>query len=221
MAPIGKACFICEYDGNTPDAGDRDNTGICSSCLPTVIVLDLGKGQLVLCHNVGHMVGDPKVDRTTEPCGLCLRPWPMCLFFLKRGKGSKRSLKLDLERSTGCTNMIKFAYGVAAKSTSSSPCSNVPMICPLCSKDDPAVWRYNMMYHFKRQHPRAVLSDYEYLWEVSKFEKLEMQRIWRERHKVPVKRTNKKALPPLVLSQAHSSRLAFRQVIAFFIDCLN
>lgn len=187
---------------------------MCSRCSPEVI-LDPTKGQHVLCHHGGHILEDPNVDRTAEPCGLCQQPWPMCEFYLKKGKGANRNLKIDLQASRGCINLhlIKFTYGVATKSTASSPCSNVPIICPLCSKSDPAIWRYNMLYHFKRQHPLANLTEYHHLWLLSNFEKVQMKEVWRNRHKAGVKRRTKKTLPPLILSEAHSSTLAFRYVL--------
>lgn len=98
------------------------------------------------------------------------------------------------------------------KSTTSSPCSNVPIKCPLCSYDAPAVWHYNMKNHFTRAHPSAEPSKYKTLWTLDNFEKEEMKKVWAARLKVPVKRNKKPNTPALVISQAHSSRLALRYV---------
>ena len=46
----------------------------------------------------------------------------------------------------------KFSYSITAESMSSSPCFDVPMICPLCSKTKPAVWRYFLKIHFQEKH---------------------------------------------------------------------
>jgi hypothetical protein len=178
--------------------------GVCPSCSPAVI-LDVKKGQSVLAHIGAHILHDPKVDCSGSPCGLCLRPWPMCQFFLKKGKGSTASMKLNTATSKGCPNMISFSYKVAEQSSTSAPCSNAPIRCPLCSKSDPAIWRYNMKYHVLTQHPSAQIAKYEDMWTLSNFEKVEMKRIWAERQKVTVKRRRKKATH-LSISEAHSSR---------------
>ncbi|KAF8152359.1 hypothetical protein B0H34DRAFT_724881 [Crassisporium funariophilum] len=111
---------------------------------PTV-TLDLSQGQRVLEHIGAHVLHDPSLDRSMPLCGLCLRPSPMCQFFLKKGKGAHAS-------------------GVASESTASSPCSNVPIHCPLCPKSDPAIWRYFFRIHFQQKHPNAPLAQYENIW---------------------------------------------------------
>ncbi|KAE9393285.1 hypothetical protein BT96DRAFT_944025 [Gymnopus androsaceus JB14] len=75
------------------------------------------------------------------------------------------------------------------KSTQLSPCSNVPLICKLCSIGAAAVWHYDMKYHLMNIHPTADLSQYKYLWNMSDNEKTGMKNIWKARKKV--KGTNK------------------------------
>jgi hypothetical protein len=104
------------------------------------------QGQRVLEHIGGHvLVFDPKVDRTAHPCGLCLQPLaaPLCVrvFYLTKGKGARGSPKIDQGCSVGCPMKLNFSYTVAAESSSSYPCSNVPVQCPLCPKILPAVWK--------------------------------------------------------------------------------
>src|ERR1700690_570111 len=158
----GKSCFVCESDENI-DGPDGEISGTCPNCVPTVI-LDSTTGQCILQHIGAHLLYDSKVDRASSPCGLCLRPSPMCQFFLKKGKGAKGSIKLNTAMSKGCPNLIKFSYSIAEKSTKSSPCSNVPIPCPLCSKSDPAVWLYNMGHHMKHLHLLAQVSKYKHIW---------------------------------------------------------
>jgi hypothetical protein len=50
-----------------------------------------------------------------------------CKFYLKKGKGSDANLQVNYDKST-CANMQTFSYAVAAISTNSSPCSNVPIV---------------------------------------------------------------------------------------------
>jgi len=182
------------------------NVNHCPACGPDV-TLDLSQGQRVLEHLGAHILHDPKVERLVERCGLCLRPSPICEYYLKKGKGARASTKIDQGKSRGCTTKLNFSYGVAAESTSSSPCSNVPRCCPLCPKSSPAIWRYSFKSHFQNTHNNADLSKYAYLWELSNFEVTEMKKIWGKRFIVSVKRPKRSTLPPLVVSDAHRSRI--------------
>ena len=66
-----------------------------------------------------HILFDAGIKRSNEPCGLCLRPSPLCKFYLKKGKGAGASDQIDFAKST-CANKIHFSYAVASSSTSSS-----------------------------------------------------------------------------------------------------
>jgi hypothetical protein len=59
------------------------------------------------------------------------------------------------KNTSQCRNLLSFQYSAAAEMTDASPRTNVPIRCPRCSVDDPAVWRYNMEIHFRKQHPDA------------------------------------------------------------------
>jgi len=128
----GNACFVCESDQDLGDIGSMTSSD-CPRCSPTV-TLDLAQGQRVLEHIGSHILYDPTVIQSIEPlCGLCLRPAQLCQFYLEKGKGAKGN-------------------GIAAESTASSPCSNVPIHCPICPQTDPAI-------------------KYERLWKLSNFER--------------------------------------------------
>jgi len=101
----------------------------------------------------------------------------------------------------------KLSYGIASASTKSSPCSNIPILCPLCPKIEPAVWRYNAKYHFGLAHPNADPKKYHHLWDISNFEIQEMKKKWADRHHVPVKQAKKSKSAPLVISDAHRSQI--------------
>ncbi|KAG6848307.1 hypothetical protein H0H93_001364, partial [Arthromyces matolae] len=156
-----------------------------------------------------HILYDSGIRREEEPCGLCLRSSLICKIYLAKGKGAKGSLRVDKRRSTGCANPITFTYSVAAESRTSSPCSNVPLVCPLCPKSAPAVWRYNWKYHFANSHPHATYRAYASDGELSPFEKDQEKIVWINRKKVPVKRVmKKKGLAPLEVSASHTSQQA-------------
>lgn len=124
----------------------------------SAVVLDMSQGQRVLEHVGAHILYDPHIVKSTPLCGLCLRPAPLCQIFLKKGKGAS-------------------GKSVAAESTSASPCSDVPMHCPLCPKLEPAVWRYFLKIHFQEKHPNAPFERYAHLWTLSNFEEAEMKKI--------------------------------------------
>ena len=182
-------------------------TSNCPRCSPTV-TLDLTQGQRVLEHVGSHILHDPGVIQSIEPlCGLCLRPSQMCQFYLTKGKGANGKPKVNQKTSKGCLIKMKFTYSIAAESTEASPCSNVPIHCPICPKTDPAVWRYFMKVHFNEKHKSLPLTKYEHLWKLSNFEISEMKKIWAKRRKVVAKRAKKSKLPALAVSENHRARI--------------
>ena len=201
----GRACFVCE----THEQIEDHRTSSCPRCSPTV-PLDLSQGQRILEHIGAHILYDPGLTQSTQLCGLCLRPPPFCQFFLTKGKGANGSLKINQTLSQGCLMKVKYSYSVAAESSSSSPCSNVPVACPLCSKTSPAVWKYFMKAHFQETHKSASISKYEHIWKLSNFEAAEMKKIWAKRKNVVVKRTKKSNIPPLVVSEHHRTHIPAR-----------
>lgn len=157
-----------------------------------------------------HIHFDSRTSAASEPCGLCLRPSPHCRFHLKKGKGANSGIQIDYEKSL-CAKLMTFSYSVAASSTTSSPCSNVPMLCPWCSKSEPAIWRYNMPHHVKSKHPHVSLRENEDMWKIGNSEKQELRKIWDKRHEIKKSRKGKKnSKPSLVISDAHSSRYTLR-----------
>ena len=204
----GKSCFVCEDDENLLDVS-KWNTRDCPACGPE-ISLDLSQGQRLLEHMGAHILHDPNLERSIERCGLCLRPAPLCLLYLKKSKSAAKTLKIDQDRSI-CVTKINFSYSVASQSTKSSPCSNVPILCPLCSdKKDPAIWTYYAKTHFEKKHSTADLSRYAHLWTLSNFETGEMKKIWSKRFNVSVKRPKKSKIPPLIISDAHRGQIPSR-----------
>ncbi|KAG6905363.1 hypothetical protein DXG01_003230 [Tephrocybe rancida] len=185
----------------------RNGTDICPRCSPEV-PLDRKLAQCILAHIGAHVLYDKTIQHKEEPCGLCLQAALLCKIYLTKGKGANSTLKIDKPRSSGCTNLISFTYAVAAQSKPSSPCSNVPLPCPLCPKTAPSIWRYNWKAHFENTHPHATYLLYAAEGELSKFEWSQMKQWWRDRQKVPTKRVMRTGLPVLQVSTAHSSGAA-------------
>lgn len=88
------------------------------------------------------------------PCGYCGRS--------NNGKcdTSSKITARKTEIICGCAYKVAFKYGYAGKGSDTTPCRNVPVICPLCpmlpnppTAARPAIWRYNMEEHIRTYHP--------------------------------------------------------------------
>ncbi|KAI0259272.1 hypothetical protein BC834DRAFT_926295 [Gloeopeniophorella convolvens] len=188
-------------------ACQESNAFCCPYCTANVDFTSLG-GQRVLEHIGGHILHNPSIDRTLEPCGLCLSSHATCCIYLKKSKSCQGNLKIDHAKSK-CLNFIKFLYATAAKSSPSSPCSNVPMPCPLCPADAPAVWRYNLCAHLMRLHPSVPLGPHEHMWTLMNFEVTELSAIWKNRLKQPEAR-KRKVGATITISEVHSTHSVAR-----------
>lgn len=178
----------------------------CPRCLPAV-PLDTNDGQRVLAHIGAHILNDQGLDHSSELCGLCLQPLPLCQIYLTKTKGSKRGIKVNQELLKECLMKTNFLYHVAAKSTPSSLCSNVPIVCPLCPQTDPAVWMYSLKLHFQDKHKSVSFPNYAHFWHITEFEKSEMKKIWKKWAVVSTKCVKKGKFPPLVISKSHCTKI--------------
>jgi hypothetical protein len=198
---------VCESSGEI-NLIDIDGQANCLMCGPSV-GLNWKKTQRVLEHMGAHILYDAKLNSSEERCGLCLKPAPMCHIYLKKGRGSQAKYSVDQKRSN-CPNLVRFNYMNAATSSESSPCSNIPAVCPLCPSGSPAVWRYSLHAHFRERHKLTSVAHYPSRIQLSQSEKDGMQRVWKARFKQHKTYRSKKKLqnPPLTISQAHRSRLS-------------
>ena len=157
------ACFVCDEKQTVckPCSNANGQAGDCSRCGPRV-VLNWKNGQHVLEHMAAHILHDNLLDSSEELCGLCLRPAPMCQLYLRKPRGTSANVSVDYKRSS-CINLIHFNYATASTSSEASPCSNVPISCPLCPAESPAVWTYSLHAHFRGKHrirsPLTSLSN--------------------------------------------------------------
>ena len=173
----------------------------CPKCVLT-ITLDLSQAQKVLLHMGVHILHDQTLEHGVEHCGLCLQRSPACHFMLRKGKGSKRGPAVD-QKSLECVAKTNFQYSMAAQSSPSSPCSNVPVPCPIPGYPQ-VVWKYYLKVHIVKAHPSASVDNYTEVWSLTTLEKRMMKEAWINRLKVPTKRA-KKADAPLIPSDAHRS----------------
>jgi hypothetical protein len=96
--------------------------------------------------------------------------------------------------------------GIDHESSKRSPCSNVPLRCPLCPKADPAIWKYNLRSHLIRAHNCNDTALYKPLYVISKEESILMK----ASYLVKVRHSQKKKKPVFWISEAHSTRLMLR-----------
>jgi hypothetical protein len=179
----------------------------CPKCHPT-ITFNSSLRQHIVEHIGAHILHDPSVDRSSEPCGLCLQPAPLCKIILKKVKRGTGRHAIDMQASK-CPNLVKFSISIAAKCSESSPCTNHPMRCPYCPKSSPAVWSYTFQQHLRRVHCKVPLDGHRSVWAISKLEKDGMRRIWDHRLKQPKVRPRTQRTP-LVVSETHLARLVLR-----------
>jgi hypothetical protein len=205
-----------------PDTSPVDHINLmCPNCNP-IVTFNPAHRQRIVEHIGAHVLHDPSVNRLSEPCGLCLRPAPLCKIVLKKAKGQMGKLAIDMKKSS-CANLVKLSIGAAARCSDASPCTNHPVICPYCDSLEsiPVVWSYNFRSHLLRKHPRISLEDHNDTFILTKLEKEGMKRVWDTRFKQR-KACQKLQRAPLVISETYRSRLAFKYVfcvsILFTID---
>lgn len=210
----GKVCFACKASGD--DLDDMSGSSVaCTLCSPQ-FEYTAKLGQRVVEHIGAHILFDSAISREDEPCGFCLRPSSICRIFLSSAGSGK--FKINRATSTGCLNMQNIRYSVAAASKPTAPCSNVPLLCPLCPKGMPAVWRYNIQNHIRSKHEGAQLAKFAHLWTLGRLETIEMARFWKERHDGVVRRPVKASKKiPIVISEAHTTTLALRYVFIYIL----
>ncbi|KAI3998038.1 hypothetical protein K525DRAFT_215108, partial [Schizophyllum commune Loenen D] len=199
----GQACFAT---ASQKDISLNDN----DSCRYCDYPFDFKKLPSILAHIGSHVLYDTKnIARDLEPCGLCFRPYNVCQIYVRKTNGRRGNIKIDVARST-CNMPMNFKQASAAKSSVASPCSNAPLVCTLCPKGAPAVWRYNYRAHHARLHPSIPLDDYRTTWYLTVFEQDKLHDIWVNRHKRPKPRQTRTQQIPLTLSEAHNAGMALR-----------
>ncbi|KAJ7155332.1 hypothetical protein C8R46DRAFT_1196801 [Mycena filopes] len=196
---------------------DVGTSGICQKCVPSVI-LDTKNGQRVLEHMGGHILFDPAFSsELQQPCGTCLRSSPLCRVHFKASRGTSAAKQVDWTRST-CGNPVKFSMAYASVSKDEdSPCSNVPVECSLCDRNEPLVWTYNLAAHWRDAHNRPSGSatykngEQHLVYKISKNERKWMEAKWKK-HFIQPKTRAKTKRPQLRISEAHKSAMVLRDV---------
>jgi hypothetical protein len=163
-------------------------------------------GPKLLEHMGAHILHDSHVKDADNPCGLCLNTGSRCVFRLvKRNKADQ----IDMTNSR-CPNLRKIQLMSAAKYSKASPCTNVPLRCPLCPKESNCIWKYNLRAHILNSHPSATMDLYHHLFAFTEDEFTLMKGVYLAKPRKSKK--SEKGPLPLRISEGHSSRLAMRSV---------
>ena len=200
LTSTGRTCFVAKMHYNIHDVSMHE----CPGC-PETIYLDKSNGQRVLAHIGSHILHNKSIDRSLEPCGLCLRPVALCTIYLTRRSARNGHWSLRYGGTVPCPNVTIFSNAAAMVSSNSSPCSNVPILCPYCPDGSPAVWRYNMRSHLQNQHQGVSLEKHKEIWVLTQEEETVMADVWKRCYKQPKQRYKGKNVLPLRVSEAHSS----------------
>jgi hypothetical protein len=160
-----------------------------------------------------HILHDNTMKNVTNPCGFCLAPGPLCSVRIKKGQGRKVGMQIDIQNSR-CqhNNQVKLSLSSFAKSSEASPCTNTPIICPLCPAASDAVWKYNLEVHLRTVHPTANIFEYKSLYEIGKSEWVALKKAFLSKPRWTAKRI--RDLGHINVSEAHSSRVASRYAIS-------
>jgi hypothetical protein len=157
------------------------------------------KGPELLRHNGGHILHDARLKDANNPCGFCLGVDSTCTVRLvKRGK----VFQINTNDST-CPLRCPVKIKTASVLSNSSPCTNIPVQCPLCDKHANAIWKYNLKAHLIKVHQTPNVQLYSKLFEITEDEKVLMRGVFRT---VPRSR-KKKQKRTFQVSEAHSTHL--------------
>ncbi|KAJ7036429.1 hypothetical protein C8F04DRAFT_894169, partial [Mycena alexandri] len=174
----------------------------CTKCDPPVS-FSLKNKQLILQHNGAHILFDPSINRSDQPCGLCLRPFPVCNFVLTSGQGTDSARQVNWKLSS-CLRQLSFSMAAAMKWSLKSPCTNYLIFCPLrCGL---VIWTYNIEAHYRSpRHGLASLTNTPIPYTMAAQESAGMMEIYQNRRVQPQPRNIKqKSQPPLITSDRHS-----------------
>ncbi|KAF9473610.1 hypothetical protein BDN70DRAFT_937308 [Pholiota conissans] len=211
----GDACFVCERDEAHGDLRHVETlSSTCSQC-PN-IKIDAFTGQDLLKHMGAHILNDPNLRGADNPCGLCLNTGQRCKIFLSQRAGT---ISIDQVKSH-CPNLRSLSIKKAEEFSERQPCTNHPLLCPLCPRGSMAIWKYNLTSHISLHHPSSNVALYEAVWCLHADEPRLMEAEWDKLKRLRLRPTigNPLSATRLKLSEGHSSRLALRTLAAKGVD---
>ncbi|KZW01714.1 hypothetical protein EXIGLDRAFT_760618 [Exidia glandulosa HHB12029] len=158
-----------------------------------------------------HILCDPALKASRGQCGFCLWPNEACKFFLKNVDSTAKSPQIVFKDSVCPKLPTRLSYAAAARSSKSAPSTNIPVQCPLCPKRSPAVWKYSLREHISLTHVDANENDFKALWDIASSERTALRAYYkRVTSTIRRPRTTAPASSAIIISEAHTSRLAMR-----------
>lgn len=88
------------------------------------------------------------------PCGFCGRSG-CCVTSVERQPQATKAFQV----ASDCLYRDNFSYAAASKSSKSNPCTNRPVLCPVCPPGSGHVWSYSLRDHLLSVHPSLALPS--------------------------------------------------------------
>ena len=172
------------------------------------VIISQLTGPDLLKHMGAHILHDARMKDADQPCGLCLSQGGSCIIRFTKGSNPQ----VDIKNST-CPNIFQIRLKSAAKFSQSSPCTNVPLQCPLCPPDSlERIWKYNLHAHLS-SHKDTNPEFHKELYDLAENELTLMKAVFLTK---PRKSKNKSHAPTkLTLSDVHSTRNIMRYILSF------
>ncbi|KAL1726283.1 hypothetical protein EV714DRAFT_276749 [Schizophyllum commune] len=152
-----QALYIAENDmpAHTRVVKKRGNTVVpCKLCDEKCAISEMRRhvGEHLMCSL--HDVDDPRLRNSPQavfidPCGWCGLEGCATQIITRKGKA-------DAIVSTCDYHYEQMRYRHAKNFSLTSPCTNVPLHCPLCppslARQNRTIWKYNALFHFATEH---------------------------------------------------------------------
>lgn len=100
-----------------------------------------------------------------NPCGWCGRDG-MCTTHLFHMPPTSKSKKKSIRIDSNCLYHYQgMNYVMASKTSDQTPCTNIPLTCPMCPQDQHGnrltFWKYNFLLHMSDKHIIQDANDEE------------------------------------------------------------
>jgi hypothetical protein len=120
--------------------------------LATCTICNKSTAKKNIVHHIAKHILSEQTAKSSSVCGYCGSHTSGCTVTLNKGTGKSSNPE------SSCPNFFKFNYKSAEKSTLTSPCTNRPVICSLFSFCKKHVWTYNLVWHYRENHPTETMD---------------------------------------------------------------
>ena len=165
----GSATLEEQERKNRAETGDSVTCELCKKKL-TKAAIRQHMGAHILFEDDAQWLERYRIGKPDFPCGLCGTraalgkqgdsSSSMCTVsvttFAEKGRGRGKGRK-TVKPLHQCQHVGKLEYdlGPAAKVSTTTPCTNRPIMCSVCS--DVTVWTYSLAKHFETLHPGIAM----------------------------------------------------------------